>query len=424
MQAQPLQIVFYTLAFLSMYAQVFFFMTFLENRKHLKYRKKPITLDNYPRVAIVVPCWNEEKTVGRTVESLLALNYPKDKLEIILIDDGSTDDTLNVMKTFEGVQGIQVIHKENGGKHTATNMGIAMTNTPYIGCLDADSFVHPEALSRMMTYFEAHPDTMAVSPSIIISDPKTFMQKLQKIEYDWAIFNKKMLGIVGGIHVTPGPLSIYKREVFEKVGPFRKAHNTEDMEIAFRMQVNNLRIRQCNDAYVYTVGPKNIPALFKQRLRWIFGFIQNTIDYRKFLFKPKLGVFSLFTVPMGVISIVAAPLLLYLVLAKISSFITVKVVQASVVGISSTTAATFAQSSGSFDWFDIPSTPYTYVVAILYILVVTSIFIGRSMEKDDDKISWPIYRIVPFLLVYSFIAPFWIIKAMWRSIIRRQVSWR
>ena len=61
-------------------------------------------------------------------------------------------------------------------------------------------------------------------------------------------------------------------KVFDDLGPYRKAHNTEDMEIAFRMQVNNLRIRQCNDAYVYTVGPKNIPTLFKQRLRWIFGF--------------------------------------------------------------------------------------------------------------------------------------------------------
>ncbi len=417
-----LEPIFYTLAFLSMYAQVFFFITFLENRKHLKYRKKPITLENYPRVAVVVPCWNEEKTIGRTVESLLNLNYPKDKLEIILVDDGSTDGTWEVMKQYEGTPGIKVIKKANGGKHTATNLGIEMTDTPFIGCLDADSFVHPEAMKRMMTYFEAHPETMAVAPSIIISNPKTFMQKLQKIEYDWAIFNKKMLGLVGGIHVTPGPLSIYRREVFDQVGPFRKAHNTEDMEIAFRMQINNLRIRQCNDAYVYTVGPRTIPALFKQRLRWIFGFIQNTIDYRTFLFKPKLGVFSLFTVPMGVISIVSAPLLLYLLISKLVSFTSDQVVHASVVGIGS--PLTFTRDISSFDWFDIPSNPYTYIIIVLYMLVITGIFIGRSMEKDDDKVSWPVYHIVPFMIVYSFIAPFWIIKAMWRSLIRRQVSWR
>lgn len=413
-------VIFYIIAFFSLYAQVFFFVTFLENKNRLVFRKKGIVLKEYPRVAIIVPCWNEEKTIKGTVDSLLGLNYPREKLEIILVDDGSTDGTFSIMQKYASVPYIKIVRKENGGKHTATNLGIEMTNTPFVGCLDADSFVHREALSRMLSYFEAHPDTMAVSPSIIIHNPKTFIQKLQKIEYDWAIFIKKMLGIVGGIHVTPGPLSIYRREVFEKIGPFRKAHNTEDMEIAFRMQINHMRIRQCNDAYIYTVSPKSIPALYKQRLRWIFGFIQNTIDYRKYIFKPEFGVFAIFTIPSGFISLIAAPFLLYLVLLRIISFGIEKANYVSVVGAKEVLVG----ANTSIDWFDIPSTPVIYITLILYIFVIVGIFIGRSMEKDDDKKTWPIYQIIPFFITYSFIAPFWIIKAIWRSIIRRQVSWR
>jgi cellulose synthase/poly-beta-1,6-N-acetylglucosamine synthase-like glycosyltransferase len=414
-------VIFYIIAFLSLYVQVFFFLTFIENKKKLVFRKKEITLKNYPRVAIIVPCWNEEKTIKGTIESLLELNYPKDKIEIVLIDDGSTDNTFSVMKEYESRENIKVITKENGGKHTATNLGIQMTDTPYVGCLDADSFVHKEALSRMLSYFEAHPDTMAVSPSIIIHNPKTFIQKLQKIEYDWAIFIKKMLGIVGGIHVTPGPLSIYKREVFEKIGPFRQAHNTEDMEIAFRMQVNHMRIRQCNDAYIYTVGPRTIPALYRQRLRWIFGFIQNTIAYRKYMFKPKFGVFAIFTVPSGFISLIAAPFLLYLALIRVVTFSIEKINYVSVVGAKELFTI---KTNYSFDWFDVPSTPILYITLTIYLFIIVGIFIGRGMEKNEGKKAWPIYQIIPFFITYSLIAPFWIIKAIWSSIIRRQVKWR
>ena len=87
-----------------------------------------------PSVAIIVPCWNEEKTVAATCESLLALQYPKNKLEIILVDDGSTDTTAHVMQQFVQYPGVKTITKENGGKHTALNAGIAATQAEFIGC--------------------------------------------------------------------------------------------------------------------------------------------------------------------------------------------------------------------------------------------------------------------------------------------------
>ena len=83
----------YVLTFLSVYVQVFFLVTFLEKRKHIITRKETFELDEYPGVTIVVPCYNESKTITGTIDSLLDLDYPKDKLKIIIVDDGSKDDT-------------------------------------------------------------------------------------------------------------------------------------------------------------------------------------------------------------------------------------------------------------------------------------------------------------------------------------------
>jgi cellulose synthase/poly-beta-1,6-N-acetylglucosamine synthase-like glycosyltransferase len=284
-------ILFYILSFLSIYVQVFLLLTFIERRKDIKYRKESIELKRYPSVTVVVPCWNEEKTLYKTVQSLLALDYPKDKVSILLVDDGSTDNTWGVMQRFKKYNQIEILHKENGGKHSAMNLGIESATTEFIGCLDADSFVHPQALKRIMTYFD-NPEAMAVAPSIIVHEPKNLIQRIQKIEYNWGVFIKKMLGLNNAIHVTPGPFSFYRREIFAKIGGFRKAHNTEDMEIAYRMHSHHMKIEHANDAFVYTVAPNTVKKLYKQRLRWIYGFIKNTIDYRRLLFKKPAEVWA------------------------------------------------------------------------------------------------------------------------------------
>jgi cellulose synthase/poly-beta-1,6-N-acetylglucosamine synthase-like glycosyltransferase len=89
---------------------------------------------------------------------------------------------------------------------------------------------------------------MAVAPTILIKDPKTMLQKAQSVEYDYAIYIKKMLGMLNAIHVTPGPFSIFRKKVFDEIGPYKHAHNTEDQEIALRMHQNAGRNqRNCSD---------------------------------------------------------------------------------------------------------------------------------------------------------------------------------
>lgn len=410
------EIATYAITFLAVYVQVFLLVTFFERRKELAAaHAAPLpTLEHFPTVAIIVPVWNEEKTVHGTVASLLALNYPKDKLEVIVVDDGSTDNTWAEISKYKDNPQVKIFQKENGGKHTAVNFGIDQTQADLIGCLDADSFVTPNALIYMVDAFNRHPDIMATAPSMVIHEPKNLLQFAQKVEYNMSTYNKKMLSFLGAIHVTPGPFSIFRRQVFDIIGKFRKAHGTEDQEIAYRMQEHHLRIYHCHQALVHTSSPDTIKKLYKQRLRWIYGFIQNTIDYRRLIFRTKYGNFSWFTLPSGMISIVAV---VYLSLAlgyNLVIFSIKKITQLSIVG--------WSTPSVHFDTFFIPTRTILFVELIIYILVVFSIMMGMKISGQKRKFDWHIF---PYILIYSVVAPFWLLKAVWNTLAgRRQPAWR
>lgn len=412
------EIATYGITFLAVYVQIFMLVTFFERRKELKAAAEtPLpVLKQFPKVAIIVPCWNEEKTVHGTIASLLALNYPKDKLEIIVVDDGSTDTTWEEILTYEGNSQVKMFKKENGGKHTAVNFGIDHTDADLIGCLDADSFVDPDALTYMVDAFTTHPDIMATAPTMIIHRPKNMLQYAQKVEYNMSVYNKKMLSFMNAIHVTPGPFSIFRKEVFRIVGKFKKAHGTEDQEIAYRMQEHHLRIYHCHQALVYTSSPDTLKKLYKQRLRWIYGFIQNTIDYRRLIFKTKYGNFSFFTLPSGIISICAVVYLSFALFYNFVIFCIKKITQLSVTGWSG------GIPSIHFDTFFISTRTIVFVEILIYGLIVFSIMMGMKISGQKRKLDW---HIIPYVLIYSVIAPFWLLKAVWNTLWgRRQPAWR
>ncbi len=410
-------LVAHSVVFLAVYVQLFLLVTFLEKRKQLNKEQviTNVTLSKFPTVEVIVPAWNEGTTVHPTVESLLALDYPADKLSLILVDDGSTDNTWEEMRKYEGHPRVRIFQKENGGKHTAVNFGIDQSKADFISCLDADSFVASDALKRIMHTFQTNAEVMAVAPSIIIHQPKNILQAMQRVEYNMSLYIKKMLSFLNAIHVTPGPFSVFKREVFEKIGKFRKAHNTEDAEIAFRMQTNHMKIEHCHLAHVYTVAPDTVKKLFKQRLRWIYGFIQNVIDYRKVIFSKKYGNFSMFTIPSGIISIVTIIYIFLSLLVTLGKSIYEKMVQINTVGWS----ASFHMPQ--FEFFFMNTKTTMIVSLVLYSFVVIAIVQGHRLAKEKRPFS---KYLIPYMIVYSFITPLWLMKAVWNSVVGRKPSWR
>ncbi|KKP23742.1 MAG: Glycosyl transferase family 2 [Candidatus Nomurabacteria bacterium GW2011_GWE1_32_28] len=407
--------IFYIFSFLSVYVQVFFLITFLDNKKEITNRNGSTKLYKYPKVTIMVPAWNEENTIYKTVRSLLNLNYPKNKIQIFLIDDGSTDKTWDFMQKFSKFSNIKIFHKDNGGKHTALNVGLENLETDYVGCLDADSIADPESLVRIMSYFEKDSSVMAVSPSILVINSKNIIQHAQKAEYDMSIYVKKMLSFLGAIHVTPGPLTIFNRKVFDDLGPYRHAHNTEDMEIAYRMQKNNYKIKQCNDAYVYTNTPGTIKKLYKQRLRWIYGFINNTIDYRSMIFKKKYGNFSLFSLPFNIMSVVAVTFIFGKTVYSFGKFLFLKVLEFKDVGFN------FNYNISHFDPFFINTQSLSFIGILLFLLIIFSIMIGKKMSEGKWNLS---FNMILYILIFSIVGPFWLLKAIFNTILSRKPAWR
>ncbi|MCX6754382.1 MAG: glycosyltransferase family 2 protein [Candidatus Nomurabacteria bacterium] len=408
-------VIFYVFSFISVYVQVFFLMTYFEKKRHIIKHPDNLVLLDYPTVTIAVPCYNEEATIDKTVKSLLSLDYPKDKIKIFLIDDGSRDNTWNIIKAFDNGSNIFAYKKENGGKHTALNLALENTTSEFFGCLDSDSLVHPQALIRIISYFQNDLTTMAVAPSIVVYNPKNILQYAQNVEYDMSIYTKKMLGFMGGIHVTPGPFSIFRKRVFDELGPYHKAHNTEDQEIALRMQEHGYKIDHCPDAYVYTNTPDSVAKLYRQRLRWIYGFIKNLIDYRRLLFKKEYGTVALFTLPSGLVSIIGVIFLFTNIIANVISFFYHKIVQIQTIGFNNALSFHY-----KFDWFFVSTKAVLFLSIILYILVIVSVMIGRKMAEGKSSFS---FSIIYFIIIYSVIAPFWMIRAIYNAIISKESSW-
>lgn len=409
------ELFFYIFAFISLYVQIFMLVIFFQKKRDILIRTDKITLPDYPAVTITVPAYNESKNVEKTVNSLLQLDYPSDKLFITIVDDGSTDDTWEIMQQYKDNPQIKIFRKENGGKYTANNLGLEHSTTPFVGCLDADSEVDEEALKRIMTYFDT-PEVMAVAPTILIRDPKTIIQKAQMVEYDYSIYIKKMLGMLNAIHVTPGPFSIFRKTVFDTIGPYKHAHNTEDQEIALRMHHNHMKIEHAPDAYVYTIGPHKVRGLYKQRVRWIYGFIKNAFDYRHLLFKSRYGNVGFITLPSGILSILSVLFLTSFSVYKLINFLYQKYTYFSVVGFQSG----FSFTLPKFDFFYAPSQTIFFMTLFVYVMVFTSLFLGQKLRYGKLLINRNIFY---FFFIYSVVAPLWLLKSIYNALRTYEASW-
>ena len=410
------KIITYLFLFASLNFEVFLLITYFENRG--KMRKENSFTKNrvkkYPGVTIIVPCWNEEKTVSGTIHSILNLDYPKDKLKIIIVDDGSKDKTWEVIQKFQNNKQIETYSKENSGKYTALNFGLSKTTSELVGCLDADSYVDKDALRHIVAYFQDK-EVMAVAPSVKLWQPKGVLQLLQKVEYGFGIFTRKMFHYMQAVYITPGPFSIFRRVVFENLGPYRHAHSTEDIEIALRMQKNHYKIAHAHNAMVYTVAPSKMKALLKQRTRWSYGFIKNAIDYRAMFFKKEFGNLGLFILPMASISLFSV-----LSLASISIFNFGRSLMSEYTKIQ-TIGFNFNIFKFNFDWFYINTELIAMVTAVAFLGTIITVLMSRKMSEGKLHLG---FDLIYFLGLYMFIAPLWMGRAVYNAVFSVKTTWR
>jgi cellulose synthase/poly-beta-1,6-N-acetylglucosamine synthase-like glycosyltransferase len=414
--ADTINIALYVLLFFSLYAQVFMLVTFFEmrerRRKEALAPAKQGSANPTPSVAVIVPCYNEEVTVGPTITSILSLEYPSDLLEVVVVDDGSTDATRAAVEPFLTSGRVRYLYKENGGKHSALNMALERIQSDLVACLDADSFVAPDALRRLVAVFK-DPSIMAATSFIFVHEPKTLMQRIQSAEYVVSGLLRDILGYMNALFVTPGPFSIYRRSIFARIGGFREGHLTEDLEMALRMQTHGMRIVNVPTSRVATVAPATFKALLRQRVRWHYGFLNNAREYRRLFFRPAYGNLGFFSLPAAVISIFASIFFTVNMAKDFLLQIWTKIVEITTIG--------FSIGTPSFDWFFLRTEPYNLLLISVMLIFLLLVVAARTGVGDRKGLA---LNTVYFFFLYGLIAPIWYAYALSRVVFSGQVRWK
>ncbi len=300
-------LIVYPIYFLGIFVSIFYFITYFEHKKGLKSKLS----ERLHYFSIIIPAYNKQDVISKTIKSIQEQDYPLDNIQIIVVDDGSTDKTYNIAKSFKG---IEVYKKENGGKASALNYGIRKAKGEFIVVLDADTYLGNNLLKKAASYFDDE-NVGIVVPTLKPYKPAKFLEKLQVVEYTISSFIRKLLSLNNSLAAAPA-CSIFRASLFEKHGLFDEHNLTEDFEIALRAQANNYRLIHMIDAIAYTDVPKTVKGLVRQRIRWSYGALYNIKKY-KHIFNVKYGDFGIFFFPLITISIVSSIILFLIMIFKL-----------------------------------------------------------------------------------------------------------
>jgi cellulose synthase/poly-beta-1,6-N-acetylglucosamine synthase-like glycosyltransferase len=286
-------------SFIALYFLFLFILIYIQNRKKLFWY--PTSKKKYG-VSIVVPCYNEQESIGETIQNLINNDYPHLK-KIIVVDDQSKDNSYKIMKEYEKkypglVLAVQT-PKNTGNAAGSKNYGAKFAKTELVGFTDADSFPEKGSIGKMVGFFDDL-EVGAVTSTVLVYNRGNFLERLQAIEYIVIKFTRKLLEFIDSIYVTPGPLAMYRREYFVKIGGFDEKNMTEDIEITWNFLSHGYKIKMCAPSKVYSIAPSTVKTWFKQRLRWNMGGVQTMGKYKKYFMKK--GMLGAFVLPFFVFS--------------------------------------------------------------------------------------------------------------------------
>lgn len=254
----------------------FYFIFLLAKKMNVYSFNNGIRQGDTLTVDIILPMYNEGKVIVKTIENLLAISYTD--YSIIVIDDGSTDDSLAVAQAYFGDHPrVRIIHQANSGKSSALNRALNASQSDIIICIDADTLVRADVIEKIIPYFQDE-RVAAVSGYVKVGNKVNFLTNMQYIEY-MTIQNheRAMFESVNGILVVPGALGAFRRAVINELGGFTSGALAEDCDITLRMLCRNYIIRNASDAESFTEAPHTAEMFFKQRVRWTVGLVQGLL---------------------------------------------------------------------------------------------------------------------------------------------------
>jgi peptidoglycan-N-acetylglucosamine deacetylase len=248
-------------------------------------------------VAVVVPAYNEEKVVLQTIHSLLASQHPE-TFEIIVVDDGSTDDTVGVLqKAFADNPLVTIATRPNGGKPAALNHGISLTTADIVVTLDADTVFARDTILHLTAWF-ADPKVGAVAGNAKVGNRINFLTRCQALEYVTSQnLDRRALTVLDSVTVVPGAVGAWRREVVVAAGGFSGETLAEDADLTIRVQRMGYVVAYDDQAVALTEAPDTLRGFVRQRFRWMFGTLQVAWKHKDALLRPSYGLLGFFGLP-------------------------------------------------------------------------------------------------------------------------------
>ena len=244
-----------------------------------------------PPLTLIVPAYNEAPVIQAAIRSLLDLDYPA--YEILVVDDGSTDDTYARAAELEGRRGgvlVRVVSKANAGKASALNTGIALARHPFVLCMDGDSRLERGTLRAAMRHF-ADPKIGAVAGNVKVVNRDTMWTRLQALEYIEGLnMARRAQGFLRVVNIIPGPIGVFRRETLNSVGGYDSDTFAEDADLTLKILTGGWHIAYEDRAIAYTEAPESLLDLIKQRYRWTRGILQALRKRARWLVVPRGGV--------------------------------------------------------------------------------------------------------------------------------------
>ena len=355
---------------------------------HKRIEREEPPLESYPLVSIIVPAYNEERVIARTLESLVEADYPNK--EIIIVDDGSTDNTLAIASSYEKF-GIRVYHKENGGKHSALNYGIRLSKGEIIVTVDADSIVGRDAIKGLVKKFRSE-EVSAVCGNIKVLNRMNWVTKCQALEYIASInIFRRAFDLFGAVAVVPGALGAFRRSVLEAGGLYDPDTIVEDFDTTVKTLKAGRIVQASSEALAYTEAPTSLRDLYRQRMRWYRGNFQTIWKHRDAFTNPLFGFLYQITFPFIFLTMVMLPF----------------------AGIAVWASAFASLIQGE----------YLQILAMFLIFVFLQFLLSLLAVEIDGEDRRLVLFSPFFVFGYKQLIDFFHIKALFDVLLKRRVSW-
>ena len=348
-----------------------------------------------PFVSIIIPAKNEGSVIGRCLESLVGLDYPKDKYEVVVVEDGSKDDTVKICLGFEkdypGL--VRLVH--NGvskGKPSALNFALRFVRGKVVAVFDADNVPSPDVLVKAVRYFEEESVVAVQGKQCCLNKNENMLTQFVSIEsglwYESYLRGKDAFGLF--VSIT-GSCYFVRKEVLVDVGGWNDSSLSEDMELSANLANNGHKIRYACDVVSWQENPASVKSFFNQRVRWFRGCMEVAVQYGKLMRKPSWMKLDAEVTLMGSF-LIAAGLIGYF-LALVSYFVPL-----------------------SFDSLLVTAVTSSLVTAMLILVGLGLVYVNKPHRLRS--LLW-----VPFMYLYWMLQTFIAAYALFQIVFRRPRHW-